>query len=84
MNAGQPFVGYERYDVRLSCREWSLVIALTPADLSREVVSGLVHLSRPGRRGRVYGGGDRPAVRPVPHPRWPGSCAPETTRNSRD
>ncbi len=44
MNADQPSLGMSR----TTC---------VSADLSREVVSGLVHLSRLNRRGRVHGGG---------------------------
>ena len=39
-------LGYEPTDVRLRCLGSSLVTALTSADLRREVVPGLLHLSR--------------------------------------
>jgi hypothetical protein len=39
-------LGYEPTDVRLRCLGQSLVTALTSADLRREVVPGLLHLSR--------------------------------------
>ena len=39
-------LGYEPTDVRLRCPGQSLVTALTSADLRREVVPGLLHLSR--------------------------------------
>jgi hypothetical protein len=39
-------LGYEPTDMRLCCLGQSLVTALTSADLRREVVPGLLHLSR--------------------------------------
>jgi hypothetical protein len=39
-------LGYEPTDVRLRCLQGSLVTTLTSADLRREVVPGLLYLSR--------------------------------------
>ena len=39
-------LGYEPTDVRLRCLGQSLITALTSADLRREVVPGLLYLSR--------------------------------------
>ncbi len=44
--ASRSSLGYEPTDVRLLCLGQSLVTALTSADLRREVVPGLLHLSR--------------------------------------